>query len=84
MLEGLALLGWLCIFTNLFFKCIHGIVSLFHRPITYMFPTQVNFDFTHRDPTRPRFYEDEAAAWGNVTDKMQQFEKRAIEGRKKP
>jgi hypothetical protein len=73
ILEGLALIGWLCVFTNLFFKCVMGIVNLFHRPIQHVY---MNVDY-HPDPTRPNFMEDESAAWIRVTEKMEAIERRA-------
>jgi hypothetical protein len=82
ILVALALLGWLCVLAEISFKLISAIAGLFHRTNHYHL-TQINYE-THRDPTRPNFTDDESAAWLNVTAKMQQFEKRAIEGRKKP
>lgn len=85
VLAFLALLGYLSLALRFIRRIIAGIGRAISRPITYIMPTQynVNLDVYSRDPTRPNFTDDESAAWVNVTHKMEQFERRAIEGKPK-
>lgn len=86
VLAFLALLGYLSLALHFIRRIIAGIGRAISRPVSYIFPTQynVNLDVYNRDPTRPDFSEDETAAWLNVTRKMEQFERRAIDGKGKP
>jgi hypothetical protein len=77
VLAGLALLGYVSLVTRVFIELLAKFFGWVARPLkpTYHQSLNVYMEGEHKDPTRPRAWEDEMQARVVVAERMRALEK---------